>query len=258
MKTFKRGWGSALLLFILIPVMMFAAAWIVKLTGMSSRLSGPLQDTLVLLGAWTYNHYVAKVPVHWGNFKNFGQQFHLAIPALILVAFLAVAKLVQLFQTPFQPVMVFYLCYVILIGLTEEFVFRGLLIPLLARSLPGKPLATVLLSSALFGGLHLINTTQISWTYVLPQILFAMALGTFFASLYVSTDNLMLTIALHAITDVSLITQLVSHSTDFSNFTMSPTISLVVAGFYLFIFIIAIIVANRQVKGITIQTELDD
>ncbi|MEL1196116.1 hypothetical protein AADX85_13685, partial [Staphylococcus epidermidis] len=89
-------------------------------------------------------------------------------------------------------------------------------------------------------------------------ILFAMALGTFFASLYVCTNNLMLTIALHAITDVSLITQLVSHSTDFSNFTMSPTISLVVAGFYLFIFIIAIIVANRQVKGITIQIELDD
>ncbi|MFC6182513.1 CPBP family intramembrane glutamic endopeptidase [Lactiplantibacillus daowaiensis] len=256
MKTFKRGWGAAVLLFILVPVMMFAAAWFVKLTGLSSQVSGPLQDGIVLLGAWTYNRFFAKVPIHWGHVHHLGDQLRLAVPALILVGLLATAKLVQLFQTPFQPLMIFYLCYVILIGLTEEFVFRGVLIPLLARSLPGKTLTVIILDSALFGGLHLINTTQISWTYVLPQILFAMALGTFFAGLYVSTNNLMLPIILHAVTDVSLITQLINHPTNWNNFNISTSASMAVSAFYFIILVIAILVVKNQVRGITIQTEL--
>jgi len=256
MKTFRRGWGAALLLFILVPVMMFAAAWIVKLTGLPTNLSGPFQDGIVVIGAWLYNHYLTRVPIHWWNPRDLDHQFHLAVPSIILVAILALAKLTQLFQMKFQPLMLFYIGYVILIGLTEEFVFRGVLIPLLARSLPNHPLAVIIVDSALFGGLHLINTSQMSWTYVLPQILFAMALGTFFAGLYVSTQNLAWTIGLHAITDISLVTQLIDHPNNFNNFNISPVISAVVAAFYFLLLIVAIVVVSRQVKGIKIKTEL--
>jgi len=256
MKTFRRGWGAALLLFILVPVLMFAAAWLIRLTGLSTDISGPTQDGLVVIGAWVYNRYLTHVPIHWWNPRDLDHQFHLAIPSLILVGFLAIAKIAQLFQMAFQPIMLFYIGYVILIGLTEEFVFRGVLIPLLARSMPNHPLAVVIVDSLMFGGLHLINTSQMSWTYVLPQILFAMALGTFFAGLYISTQNLALTIGLHAITDISLVTQLVGHPGNFSNFNMPPTISVIASAFYFLLLIVAIAVVRRQVKGIKIKTEL--
>lgn len=129
------------------------------------------------------------------------------------------------------------------------------MIPLLARSFPGHNFLVVFLSSALFGGLHLMNSTHLSLTYVLPQILFAMAIGTLFASLYIRTHNLGITILLHAATDTSLISQLINHPTSSANLNFPARISFIVAGVYGVLLVLALIVAWRQTRHATIPTE---
>lgn len=252
MYNFKRGWGLALLLFIWVLALFFASAVGFSFGWIPMRYAGITQDAIVLIGVWIFNHYLAHVPVNFWNPRHGWRQLTQAIPALIVVGLLVSANLSKLLTLPFQPLIVLYLAYVLLIGITEEYVFRGVLIPLLARSFNGHNLATVLVSSLLFGGLHLINSTHLALTYVLPQILFAMAIGTLFASLYVCTNNLSLTILLHAATDLSVVVQLIEHPTNAANLDFSPSVSLMVSIFYGALLVVAILVARRQTRHVNI------
>ena len=255
MHNFKRGLGLALLLFIWVLALFFASALLFSFGWIPMRYAGIAQDAIVLFGVWIFNHYLAHVPVRFWNGHHGWQQFRLALPAVIIVGLLVSANLSKLVKLPFTPLVLLYLAYVLLIGLTEEYVFRGVLLPLIARSFKHHNLVAVLLSSLLFGGLHLINSTHISLTYVLPQILFALAIGTLFASLYVATNNLGLTILLHAATDLSVVVQLIQHPTSTTNLNLSPTMSMMIAIFYGILFVFATLVAVQQTKHVTIPTE---
>ncbi|RRK11281.1 CPBP family intramembrane metalloprotease [Lactiplantibacillus garii] len=256
MHNFKRGFGLALLLFIWVIALFFASATFVSFGWVPMRYSGIVQDAIVLIGVGIFNHYLAHVPVLFWNRRNGWGQLEQAVPALLIVGLLVSANLPKLLTVHFQPLILLYLGYVILIGLTEEYVFRGVLIPLLARSFPNNNVVTVLLSSLLFGGLHIINSTHLSLTYVLPQILFAMAIGTLFAGVYIRTHNLGLTILMHAATDLSVVVQLVEHPTSSANLNLSPSVSIAVSIFYGLLLVIAILVAKRQTRHVKIPTEL--
>lgn len=255
MHTFKRGLGSALLLFIWVLALFFASAFSFSLGWLPIRYAGIAQDAIVLIGVLIFNRYVAHVPVRWWNWHHGLNQLKQAVPALIIVGLLAYANLNKLLTLPMTPLVALYLGYVLLVGITEEYVFRGVMVPLLARSFPNDNLVVVLGSSFLFGGLHLINSSHISLTYVLPQVLFAMAIGTLFASLYVRTDNLGLPILLHAATDLSVVVQLVEHPTNSANLNFTPSISFMIAGFYGLLLVIASFVAARQTANVKIPTE---
>lgn len=260
MKNFKRGWGLALLCFIWlcfiwVIALFFATAILFTFGWIPTRYAGIVQDAVVLFGVWLFNHYLAHVPVLFWNRRNIWGQLEQAVPALLLAGLLASANLIKIITTPFTPLILLYLGYVILIGLTEEYVFRGVMIPLLSRSLPGKNLPVILISSLLFGGLHLINSTRLSLTYVVPQILFAMAIGTFFAGVYISTRNLGLPILMHAAIDLSLVVQLTEHPNNNANLNFSQSVSVTITIFYALLLLLAIWVAARQTRNVEILTE---
>ncbi|MFC6293670.1 CPBP family intramembrane glutamic endopeptidase [Lactiplantibacillus daoliensis] len=256
MKSFRRGLGLAIVLFIWVIILFFVAAWLVHLKLVPVKWAGILQDAVVLLGVLGFNRLFAHVPIQWWSGKRFGSQLRTTFPALLLVGLLVSVNLGKLLKLPFSGLVLLYAAYVLLIGITEEVVFRGVLLPIVARSFHGKPLVSILISSAFFGGLHLINSSHISLTYVLPQILFAMLMGTLFAGIYVRTHNLILPIVLHSLTDLSVIVQLVQHPTSSSNLDMPAQTSLMVAGFYGVLLILAIIWVARQTKNETIKTEI--
>lgn len=256
MKTFRRGLGLALLLFIWVIALFFAAAWLVHLKIVPAKWTGILQDGVVLLGVLGFNRLFGHAPIQWWSGKRFGHQLGTTLPALILVGLLVAVNLGKLLKLPFSGLVLFYAGYVLLIGITEEVVFRGVLLPIVARSFHGKPLISILISSAFFGGLHLINSSHISLTYVLPQILFAMLMGTLFAGIYVHTHNLTLPILLHSLTDLSIIVQLIQHPTSSSNLDMPAQTSMIVAGFYGILLIFAILWVARQTKHDIIKTEI--
>ncbi|WP_338208047.1 CPBP family intramembrane glutamic endopeptidase [Lactiplantibacillus paraxiangfangensis] len=254
MTNFKRGWGVALLCYIWVIVLFFASALLFALGWIPKHYAGIVQEVVVLLGVWLFNHYIAHVPVSFWN-RHYGWgQLEQAVPALLLVGHLVVANLPKVLSLPFTPLVLMYLDYVFLIGLTEEYVFRGVMIPLLARSLPNKNFAVVVISSFLFGGLHLINSTYLSLSYVLPQILFATALGVLFAGVYIRTRNLGLPILMHAATDLSLVVQLIQHPSN-ANLYFSFYISIVAISLCGIILIITLFVADRQVWPAEILTE---
>lgn len=256
MKTFRRGMGLAIILFVWVIALFFATAWIVHLKIVPVKWAGILEDGAVLLGVLGFNRLFGHVPIQWWSGKKLGRQLRTTLPALILVGLLVAANLGKLLKLPFSGLVLFYAGYVLLIGITEEVVFRGVLLPIVARSFHGKPLVSILISSAFFGGLHLINSSHISLTYVLPQILFAMLMGTLFAGIYVRTHNLTLPIILHSLTDLSVIVQLIQHPTNANNLDMPAQTSLIVAGFYGVLLILAIIWVARQTKNDTIKTEI--
>ncbi|CAM3219128.1 CPBP family intramembrane glutamic endopeptidase [Lactiplantibacillus plajomi] len=254
MHDVKHGLVPALILLLLVPGLFFAAALSAHPLGIPTIYGGIFQDAVALVGVWLFNRFVTHVPVKFWNGRHAAQQLQHSLPAMVIIGLLVYANVVRLLAGPFLPQIFIYLGYILLIGLTEEYIFRGTFIPLLARAFPGHNLLVVLLSSLLFGGLHLMNITHLSLTYVLPQILFAMAIGTFFAGIYISTRNLMIPILLHAATDLSVVVQFTQHPTSSANLNFSPQIALSVSLFYGVVFLIALLVTARQVRHVTIAT----
>lgn len=93
-----------------------------------------------------------------------------------------------------------------LTGITEEFVFRGVLLSgfLLVYQSKGiwKP---IMISSFLFGAVHFLNllsTTQVSPKLVILQVVYATFLGVFLASQFLVSKNLLLPIVTHTLIDL--------------------------------------------------------
>lgn len=89
----------------------------------------------------------------------------------------------------------------VLAGVVEETAFRGIL---LTRLLPRGLWTAVLLSSALFGLLHVANLFLGSpWQTVLLQVTFAAMAGTGYAAMRLRTGSLWPPIVLHALFDLT-------------------------------------------------------
>lgn len=89
------------------------------------------------------------------------------------------------------------------VGLTEEYVFRGMILPLAIRAFSGKHqiFFGVMVSSILFGSTHLFNLTQQSLMATSEQMLSATAIGALLAAIYLRTGNLWFVIVTHALQD---------------------------------------------------------
>ena len=111
-------------------------------------------------------------------------------------------------DTPLQPLghIVFFLLNMILVGVAEEFVFRGIVAQTLLERY-GTSRAGVwkacLLSGVLFGAAHLTNLFGSAPFGVLMQCVFAASLGTLFAAVYFRTGNVWVTVFLHAAMDIN-------------------------------------------------------
>jgi CAAX amino terminal protease family. len=94
------------------------------------------------------------------------------------------------------------------VGMVEEIFFRGavlfILLTALCHSRKGM-YQTVLISALFFGLVHLANLIHDPKILIgtVFQVLYALFLGIFFVAFYLRTQNIWLTILLHAMTDIA-------------------------------------------------------
>ncbi len=90
---------------------------------------------------------------------------------------------------------------VILVGFTEEGLFRGLLLRIL---LPKGIWPAIIVSSLLFGCIHLTNVLSgFSITYILGQIIGAFGLGVLFSAVRLRTGSIWPSLLMHAFYDIN-------------------------------------------------------
>ena len=88
----------------------------------------------------------------------------------------------------------------LLVGITEEYIFRGLILGRLVSS--GRSvLVALIVSSTLFACTHFINLLHNSLYNVSLQVLYAIPLGAFLGLLYLKSNNILYPILAHAIQD---------------------------------------------------------
>ncbi|MCF6161037.1 MAG: CPBP family intramembrane metalloprotease [Furfurilactobacillus sp.] len=89
------------------------------------------------------------------------------------------------------------------VGVTEEYIFRGLLLPLASKLTSGRnQLWTgVLVSSLLFGLAHSVNALHQPMMATIVQILSAVSVGILLSATYLRTGSLLFPILLHGIND---------------------------------------------------------
>ncbi|HAT55884.1 MAG TPA: hypothetical protein DCW31_11735 [Lactobacillus sp.] len=95
------------------------------------------------------------------------------------------------------------LATLIFVGTTEEFAFRGLILPLASRLGSGKSQlwTGVIISSLLFGLAHSVNLFQQSVPVTIFQMGYTFAFGVLLAALYLRTGSLVFPILLHGVND---------------------------------------------------------
>lgn len=105
---------------------------------------------------------------------------------------------------PQMPISFSMIVLALYAGINEEIIDRAIPAALMMRNKPTKRrlLATVLLTSVLFGFGHILNalTGQNLVTSIL-QMIFATGAGLFYASIYLRTGSIIITIVIHALHD---------------------------------------------------------
>ena len=98
-----------------------------------------------------------------------------------------------------------FLANMILVGVAEEFLFRGVIAETLLEHFGtsrGGIWKACLLSGLLFGCAHLTNLLSSAPLGVLMQCIFAASLGVLYAAIYFRTGNLWVTVFLHGGMDI--------------------------------------------------------
>lgn len=197
MKLLKNNMSKIIIAFLIFPAVLLTVGLVVKKTSVTSLWQG-VGDLVVFALAYLLNRYYFRQKVYWFNQHNISKQLMTSLPAIIIVAFLDSPLLaVADFKVKFQVIVI---C--LLVGLAEEYIFRGLLLSLFLKLFHKNVYGSVIASSTLFGLLHLINLKALSIGYVSSQVLFAMAIGIIFGTIYVKTNNLGIVILLHALRDM--------------------------------------------------------
>lgn len=104
-----------------------------------------------------------------------------------------------------NPDIIKFLFYCFAIGVAEELVFRGFVMPLCGFKLKGKPRAgfwTVAVSAAIFSFCHLFNIFSAGVAPTLLQVGYTFLAGCLFGAVYLFTGNIIFPILLHFIYDV--------------------------------------------------------
>jgi len=197
MRLFKNNIVKIIVASLIFPVTLTIIGLILSKQSVNS-FAQALADLVVFLIAYLLNRQYFQEKVFWFNRKNGLAQLSTAFPALIIVAFLnSPVLLVNDFQVKFQVILI---C--LLVGLAEEYIFRGLLIGLFLKANHNNAFGAVIGSSILFGLIHITNLKALPFGYVSAQMIFAAAIGILFGTIYIKTHNLAIVIALHAFRDM--------------------------------------------------------
>ena len=98
-----------------------------------------------------------------------------------------------------------YILFCVMIGVAEEFVFRGFIMPLIGLKFTSHsraPFLTVLVSSLIFSLCHIFNIFSVGVAPTLLQAGYTFLTGGLFGIAYLITENLIFPIILHIIFDL--------------------------------------------------------
>ncbi len=138
--------------------------------------------------------------------RGFWKSLVSAAVILGLYALAGMEILVFYVRSPLQPpahILLFVLCMAA-VGITEELTFRGLIAGILYDKYGATPAGvwlSVMVSSLLFGFVHLSNAAGADLSGVLIQMVGAVALGMCFSALYFRCRNLWAVAAVHGFMD---------------------------------------------------------
>ncbi len=182
----------------------------VDLAGIDSYLYSSLQELVGILVVMGLLRRTGRVDLLRRRGSGFFNGLLVGMYPLVLIGYSVFGSL--LFQrpddTPLLPLprILIFLLSMMLVGVAEEFTFRGIIAETLLEHF-GLSRAGIwkacILSGVLFGAGHLTNLLGSEPFGVLMQCLFAAALGTLFAAIYFRTGNLWVTVFLHGMMDVS-------------------------------------------------------
>ena len=124
-----------------------------------------------------------------------------------------------------------------------------MLLPLLRQCFPHRLILAICIDSLLFGLTHLlINSSQLTLSYVIPQVFYAAAGGLIFCGLYLRTNNLVWPIFLHALSDVSVVVSLATHTHTAAKLSIPVAYAIGISVLYLVLFIIIAFIVRWQVR----------
>lgn len=158
------------------------------------------QEVGIVIITLLINRYYTKERLHFDNRNPFKRSF--------MIDFLFGWYLLLIFTLRHQlhhPVI--YLFLAVFIGIAEELAFRGMLLSSFIHNWKGRHplLGGILLSSLIFGATHVINAFSQPLSNTIIQIVVASALGIILALMYLRTNNLVTSMAFHAIIDFTSI-----------------------------------------------------
>ncbi|WP_125762021.1 CPBP family intramembrane glutamic endopeptidase [Companilactobacillus hulinensis] len=156
-----------------------------------------VDDVLIFGIAYFLNSRYLKLDIHFFNIKHIPSQILNSIPGIIMLLLFKHFNNVGVTKN-----FVVLLITVIMVGVAEEFTYRGLMLPLVERIFKGKLFLAVLISSIGFGLTHLVNLFNEPLHVAVFQILLAIASGMLYGGIYVTTHNLTIPIILHVLGDV--------------------------------------------------------
>lgn len=173
------------------------------------------------------NRYYTKEKLHFDNWNPFNRSF--MIDFLFGWYLLLIITLRHQFHHP-----IIYLFLTILIGIAEELAFRGMLLNSFIHNWKGHHplLGGILLSSLIFGITHAVNAFSQPLNNTIIQIVVASALGIVLALMYLRTNNLITSIAFHAIIDFTSIS--ITNSTKSQASWMSAFLVITIALLFLY------------------------
>lgn len=139
----------------------------------------------------------------WRNYKN----IHAVIIATAFVA-IGMANNWNTYITSEKVLLFLFATSTLAVGLVEELTFRGVIFPLLIKSLSHtkRPIFNgALFSSMMFGMVHFLNlfSQPENLIGIISQVFFATSIGVFFCGLMVRTENILIPCVLHSLVNFS-------------------------------------------------------
>jgi len=200
MTTRTRNLYGVVINFILVPIVLTFFPYLIKFF-IPESLSQLADDVAIVVIAGLLNHYVWHVKIQLFNRRRLGMQLLQCLPAILFLLF---SRLPVWLNVSWQRLNIRILLTVIFVALAEEFVFRGLLLPLSMSLTHQHAFWAVVISSIGFGFAHIVNVAHMPITVVLLQIILVVATGILWGTVYLTTHNLLLTILLHILDDLPL------------------------------------------------------
>ncbi len=170
----------------------------------------------------TFNGYWRKKQIFQVNLLS-GIRFGLPVLiwAMLLALLIVIGQLSIGGKWVTADSLIYFLFYILAVGIFEEFIFRGVLLETLldfCASSRGGILRAAVVSSLIFGVYHLINMLAgASFSASLFQTCCASVTGFFLAALYIRTRNILVCVFYHAFWDGCVAISLLLGSTELIN-----------------------------------------